>query len=95
MFAKGEVWIGKRIHRNDEINRRFLQVGKILLSPNEKLSEGAILAYSILRDRLDLSKANSDVYTDSEGFLYVIYTDEELGYILSCTRQTANARKKS
>lgn len=96
LLRKGVFKLGKRIHRNDEINRRFLQVDKILLeNPKyEKLSEGAILAYSILRDRLDLSKANSDVYTDSEGFLYVIYTDEELGYILHRTRQTANARKK-
>jgi hypothetical protein len=88
--------LGKRIHKNDELKRRFVQVDKILLeNPQyEKLSEGAILAYSILRDRLDLSKENADVYTDDEGYLYLIYTDEELGEILHRTRQTANSRKK-
>lgn len=88
--------MGKRIHKNDEMKRRFIQVDKILLeNPKyQKMSEGSILAYSILRDRLDLSKENEDIYTDEEGYLYLIYTDEELGEILHRTRQTASNRKK-
>lgn len=86
----------RMIHKNDEIKRRFYQVDKLLLE-NPKyadLSDGAILAWSILRDRLELSKKNSDVYSDDEGYLFLIFTDEELGEILHRNRKTANARKK-
>jgi Replication initiator protein A (RepA) N-terminus len=84
------------IHKNDEIKRRFYQVDKLLLeNPKyEKLSDGAILAWSILRDRLELSKKNSDVYSDEEGYLFLTFTDEELGEILHRNRKTASARKK-
>lgn len=84
------------IHKNDEIKRRFYQVDKLLLeNPKyENLSEGAVLTWSILRDRLELSKQNSDVYSDEEGYLFLIFTDEELAEIIHRTRKTANTRKK-
>lgn len=97
-IGKGVFLLDKTrmIHKNDELKRRFYQVDKLLLE-NPKyadLSDGAILAWSILRDRLELSKKNSDVYSDDEGYLFLIFTDEELGEILHRNRKTANARKK-
>lgn len=86
----------RMIHKNDEITRRFYQVDKLLLeNPKYKnLSDGAILAWSILRDRMELSRQNSEVYSDEEGYLFLIFTDEELAEILHRTRKTANNRKK-
>ena len=84
------------IHKNDEIKRRFLQVDKLLLeNPRyEDLSDGAILTWSILRDRMELSKKNSEVFSDEDGYLFLIFTDEELAEIIHRTRKTANSRKK-
>lgn len=84
------------IHKNDEIKRRFYQVDKLLLeNPKyEELSEGAVLTWAILRDRMELSKLNSEVYSDDEGYLFLIFTDEELAEILHRNRKTASARKK-
>jgi hypothetical protein len=97
-IRKGAFLMDKKrmIHRDDEIRRRFYQVDKLLLeNPRyEDLSEGAILTWSILRDRMELSKQNSDVYSDDDGYLFLIYTDEELAEIIHRTRKTANARKK-
>ncbi|MEK5176922.1 replication initiator protein A [Heyndrickxia sp. FSL W8-0496] len=86
----------RMIHKNDEIKRRFYQVDKLLLeNPKyENLSEGAVLTWSILRDRMELSKLNADVYSDEEGYLFLIFTDEELAEIIHRTRKTANTRKK-
>lgn len=86
----------RMIHKNDEIKRRFLQVDKLLLENPmyENLSDGAILTWSILRDRMELSKKNADVYSDEDGYLFLIFTDEELAEIIHRTRKTANARKK-
>jgi hypothetical protein len=84
------------IHKNDEIKRRFYQVDKLLLeNPKYKeLSDGAVLTWSILRDRMELSKLNSEVYSDEEGYLFLIFTDEELAEVIHRTRKTANSRKK-
>ena len=84
------------IHKSDEITRRFYQVDKLLLeNPKyEDLSDGAILTWSILRDRMELSKKNSEVYSDEEGYLFLIFTDEELAEVIHRTRKTANTRKK-
>jgi hypothetical protein len=84
------------IHKNDEIKRRFYQVDKLLLeNPKyEELSEGAILTWAILRERMELSKLNSDVYSDEEGYLFLIFTDEELAELIHRSRKTANLRKK-
>jgi predicted transcriptional regulator len=84
------------IHKNDEIKRRFYQVDKLLLeNPKyEELSEGAVLTWAILRDRMELSKLNSEVYSDEEGYLFLIFTDEELAEIIHRSRKTANLRKK-
>jgi hypothetical protein len=86
----------RMIHKSDEIKRRFYQVDKLLLeNPKyENLSEGAVLTWSILRDRMELSKQNADVYSDEEGYLFLIFTDEELAEIIHRTRKTANTRKK-
>lgn len=96
--VKGSFLMDKSrmIHKNDEIRRRFYQVDKLLLeNPKyEKLSEGAVLTWAILRDRMELSKLNADVYSDEDGYLFLIFTDEELAEILHRTRKTANTRKK-
>lgn len=99
LFAPKGVFLmdkSRMIHKNDEITRRFYQVDKLLLeNPKyEDLSDGAILTWSILRDRMELSKKNSEVFSDEEGYLFLIFTDEELAQILHRNRKTANARKK-
>lgn len=87
----------RMIHKNDEIKRRFLQVDMLLLENPlyEGMSEGAVLTYAILRNRMELSKKNPEVYSDDEGYLFLIFTDAELAQILHRKdRKTAAARKK-
>lgn len=43
---------------------------------------------------MGLSKQNAEVFSDEEGYLFLIFTDEELRQIIHRNRKTANARKK-
>ncbi len=78
----------------EEIKLRFYQVPKSLFNnPTYKnLSLGAKLMYSILRDRLDVSIKNK--WEDENGYIYLIFTVDEIEEILEVTRKTAIKHKK-
>ena len=79
----------------EEITLRFYQTPKALFkNPKYKgLSLGPKLMYSILRDRLDLSVKNR--WKDSSGFVYLVFSVEELSKILDAGIRTVIRYKKS
>jgi len=80
---------------SEEVTLRFYQVPKALFkNPKYKdLSLGPKLMYSILRDRLDLSIKNN--WQDEKGYIYLIYSVEELSNILEVGTRSAIRYKKS
>ena len=79
----------------EEVTLRFYQTPKALFkNPKYKgLSLGPKLMYSILRDRLDLSIKNN--WKDSSGFIYLVFSVEELSKILDAGIRTVIRYKKS
>jgi len=79
----------------EEITLRFYQTPKALFkNPKHKgLSLGPKLMYSILRDRLDLSIKNN--WRNSNGFIYLVFSIEELSKILDAGIRTVIRYKKS
>ena len=78
----------------EEVTLRFYQTPKALFK-NPKyqgLSLGAKLMYSILRDRLDLSIKND--WKDKNGYIYLIFSGEELLNLLEISKNTVTAYKK-
>jgi hypothetical protein len=73
---------------------RFYQVPKSLFNnPIYKgLSLGPKLTYSILRDRLDLSIKND--WKDEKGYIYLIFSIEELASLLEIDRTAVMRYKK-
>ena len=69
---------GRFYTEKEEVTLRFYQTPKALFkNPKYKgLSLGPKLMYSILRDRLDLSIKNN--WKDENGFIYLIFSVEEL-----------------
>lgn len=59
-------------------NIRFYQMPKILFEDEkfQGISDAAIILYSILRDRTDLSKKNG--WVDEHGRVYIVYTIKEI-----------------
>jgi len=78
----------------EEIKLRFYQTPKALFNnPRYKgLSLGTKLMYSILRDRLDLSIKND--WKDKKGYIYLIFSVEELSEILEIDRTVVMRYKK-
>ena len=78
----------------EEITLRFYQVPKALFkNPEYKgLSLGPKLMYSILRDRLDLSIINN--WKDEKGYIYLIFSVEELANLLEMDRTAIMRYKK-
>ena len=79
---------------NEEITLRFYQTPKALFN-NPKyrgLSLGPKLMYSILRDRLDLSIQNN--WKDKKGYIYLIFSIEELAALLEIDRKAVMRYKK-
>lgn len=78
----------------EEVTLRFYQVPKALFenSACKGLSLGAKLMFSILRDRLDVSIKNE--WEDENGYIYLIFTVDEIEEILEVTRKTAIKHKK-
>jgi len=78
----------------EEIILRFYQTPKALFNnPKYKgLSLGAKLMYSILRDRLDLSIKND--WKDKKGYIYLIFSVEELSELLEIDRTAVMRYKK-
>ena len=70
----------------EEITLRFYQTPKALFkNPKYKgLSLGPKLMYSILRDRLDISIKNN--WKDEKGYIYLIFSVEELARLLEMDR---------
>ena len=79
----------------EEVTLRFYQTPKALFkNPKYKgLSLGPKLMYSILRDRLDMSIKNN--WKDSSGFIYLVFSVEELSKILDAGIRTVIRYKKS
>ena len=78
----------------EEITLRFYQTPKALFKNPRyiDLSLGSKLMYSILRDRLDLSIENN--WTDENGFIYLIFSIEELASLLEIDRKAVMRYKK-
>jgi hypothetical protein len=78
----------------EEVTIRFYQVPKSLFNnPKYKgLSLGPKLMYSILRDRLDLSIKND--WKDEKGYIYLIFSVEELSNILDAGVRSVIRYKK-
>jgi len=78
----------------EEVTLRFYQTPKALFkNPKYKgLSLGPKLMYSILRDRLDMSIKNK--WKDEKGFIYLIFSVEELASLLEMDRTAIMRYKK-
>ncbi|MCJ7507871.1 MAG: replication initiator protein A [candidate division Zixibacteria bacterium] len=78
----------------EEVTLRFYQVPKALFkNPKYKdLSLGPKLMYSILRDRLDLSIKNN--WKDENGFIYLVFSIEELSTLLEINKETVTTYKR-
>jgi len=78
----------------EEITLRFYQTPKALFkNPKYKgLSLGPKLMYSILRDRLDLSIKNN--WKDEKGFIYLVFSREELSTLLEINKETVTTYKR-
>ncbi|MBA7510840.1 hypothetical protein ES705_02829 [subsurface metagenome] len=78
----------------EEITLRFYQTPKALFrNPKYKgLSLGPKLMYSILRDRLDLSIKNN--WKDEKGFIYLVFSREELSNLLEINKETVTTYKR-
>ena len=78
----------------EEVTIRFYQVPKALFkNPVYKgLGLGPKLMYSILRDRLDLSIKNN--WKDEKGYIYLIFSVEELSTLLEINKETVTTYKR-
>ena len=78
----------------EEVTLRFYQTPKALFkNPKYKrLSLGPKLMYSILRDRLDLSIKNN--WKDENGFIYLVFSIEELMNLLEMSNKIIIKYKK-
>jgi len=78
----------------EEVTLRFYQTPKALFNnPVYKgLALGPKLMYSILRDRLDISIKNS--WKDERGYIYLIFSVEELAELLEIDRTAVMRYKK-
>ena len=78
----------------EEVTLRFYQVPKALFkNPVYKgLGLGPKLMYSILRDRLDLSIKNN--WKDEKGYIYLIFSIEDLSGLLEINKETATKYKR-
>jgi hypothetical protein len=78
----------------EEVTLRFYQTPKALFkNPKYKgLSLGAKLMYSILRDRLDLSIKHN--WKDKKGYIYLMFSGEEILNLLEISKNTVTKYKK-
>lgn len=74
----------------------FYQIPKILIHGEkykDNLTNNDILAYSILMDRLNVSIKNN--WYDEEGYIYFVYSNNELQKILNVSRNTVVKIKRN
>jgi hypothetical protein len=78
----------------EEVTLRFYQVPKALFkNPAYKgLGLGPKLMYSILRDSLDLSIKNN--WKDKNGYIYLVFSIEELSALLEINKETVTTYKR-
>jgi len=78
----------------EEVTLRFYQTPKALFkNPKYKgLSLGAKLMYSVLRDRLDLSIKHN--WKDEKGYIYLMFSGEEILNLLEISKNTVTKYKK-
>ena len=78
----------------EEVTLRFYQTPKALFkNPTYKgLSLGAKLMYSVLRDRLDMSIKNN--WKDNKGYIYLMFSGEELLNLLEISKNTVTKYKR-
>ncbi|HGQ6804144.1 TPA: replication initiator protein A [Streptococcus pneumoniae] len=55
----------------------------------------AVMVYGILTDRVSLSRKNKQHFTDKDGYLYVVATNEEIGKWIKKKRASCNQIKKA
>jgi hypothetical protein len=77
-----------RIKINEIYSNLLYQVPKeFFVNPNyEKLSSNAILLYSILRDRMELSRKNN--WVNKQGEIYLIFPREEICKLMRLSNKT-------
>lgn len=75
---------------------RFVKTPEVLISSKRYrgLSLGAKMLYSILADRQGLSLKNKDKYTDEDGKIFLIYTNQSLVEMLNVSERTIIKYKK-
>ena len=85
---------GRFYTEKEEVTLRFYQTPKALFkNPKYKgLSLGPKLMYSILRDRLDMSIKNN--WKDEKGYIYLIFSVEELMNLLEINKETVTIYKR-
>lgn len=71
----------------DEIDYKYMSVPKILVTGFKDVSIQAKWVYSVLLDRLMLSKKNVDRFSDEEG-LYLFYRQNDLAELLGISART-------
>jgi hypothetical protein len=78
----------------EEVTLRFYQTPKALFNNPyyKRLSLGAKLMYSILRDRLDMSIKNN--WKDEKGYIYLIFSGDELLNLLEISKNTVTKYKR-
>lgn len=87
--------MANRINITDEYREKFYRLPKVFFTNEtyKKLSNNAKLAWSILRDRVELSQKNN--WVDDKGDIYFIYTNQDLMSILNISStSTLNKVKK-
>jgi len=71
----------------DEIDYKFVSVPRVLFTDFKDVSVQAKWVYSILLDRLMVSRKNVDRFSDEEG-LFLYFRQEELAEILGVTKRS-------
>ena len=81
------------MHIDEVKNNRFYQFPQWLLKePYNVLSDKAKLIYMLLFDRRTLSEQNK--WYDTDGKIYMYFTNEQLGGVLKCSNKTIVKAKK-
>jgi DNA-binding MarR family transcriptional regulator len=93
--------MSKRISKNDIKREAFIQLPKWLFEEDKYkgLSNDAKVAYALLKDRYRLSEhtteQGNDTYVDEAGYIYFVYTVEQLMDVLNLARATVTKVKKA
>lgn len=79
-----------------ESHEQFIKIPLILLEDDfyKDLSNDAKIAYGVLSDRLTLSYKNKQNWTDENGRVYIVYTNEQLMQTLRKSENTVTKIKK-